>query len=178
MSSRHVSRRFVVTALGSGVALAPVLARSAVSKLGSQGTDAEAPPPAPPEADDTPSFGARLIAPLTVGMKLGGCTLNKIADVTHGALGILLSDSQGHAFSVEVCARDEASPPSPAETEKFQLYLVNEGDGSIPTVEEHGIAAMAIASAIRRNEREVDASAFLTLRQRLAYHPSEILRPA
>lgn len=178
MSSRHVSRRFVVTALGSGVALAPVIARSVVSKIRTQGADSEADAASPNASTEPGSLGAKLVAPLAVGSKIGRCTLDKIGEIKNGALGLLLTDSVGQSFAVEICARDEDSPRSPAETEKFQLYVVNEGNGSIPTVEEHGIVAMGIATIIRQNEDVVDPSAFLTLHQRLTHHPSEITRPA
>lgn len=179
MESRQVTRRFVVTALGSGVALAPVIARSAASKFGSSMV-------APHEAasdsgeapESTPSgTGERLIAPLAVGSTIRGCTLVKVGALTHGAVGLSLTDASGRPFGIEICARDASSPRSPAETDRFQLYVVNEGDGSLPTVEEHGLAAMTIASFVRNNESEERAAGFLTLQERLARHAGELIRP-
>lgn len=170
MESRQISRRFVITALGSGIALAPVMARAAVSKVSGEPASGES-------GREAIALEASLITPLTVGSKVAGCTLVKIGALAQGAIGLVLTDRSGQQFGVEICARDEGSPRSPAETAKFQLYVVNEGDGSLPTVEEHGIAAMTIASVIRKNEAAVETSSFLTLEERLARHGSEITRP-
>lgn len=176
MESRQVSRRFVVTALGSGIALAPVIARSTFTQ-----SPSATPEPLEEGSSDVskaPSLGAKLIAPLRVGSTIGGATLLNIGELEQGAIGLVMKDQAGNRFGIEICARDEASPRSPGVTEKFQLYVVNEGDGSLPTIEEHGLAAMNIAAIIRRNEESVDTTAFLTLDQRLARHASEITRPA
>lgn len=174
MESRQISRRFVVTALGSGIALAPIIARAAVSQASSPVASGDA-----PASSNEPAIAVEtaLIAPLAVGSKAAGCTLIRIGELAHGAIGLVLTDRSGRDFGVEICARDPDSPRSPAETDKFQLYVVNEGDGSLPTVEEHGLAAMAIASLIRKNEHAIEASGFLTLNERLARHASDITRP-
>ena len=168
MDSRHVSRRFVITALGSGVALAPLVARAAVSQIA---TSAAA------ESGEPASIGELLIAPLNVGSEIAGCRVEKVCGVVQGALGLVLSDREGQLFGIEVCAYDPEGPRGPATTSKFQLYIVNEGDGSVPTVEEHGLAAMHLAQVIRRNEDAIDASEFLSFRERLERFGGELIRP-
>lgn len=171
MSSRHVSRRFVVTALGSGVAIAPLVARAAASKVAKSVTSGDASQEAPPP------MGELLVAPLTVGSQVAGCQVERIGELEQGAVGFVLSDRSGQRFAIEVCARDTEAPRSPAETAKFQLYVVNEGDGSVPTIEEHGLAAMNLALVIRNNEHELDTSEFLTFRERLDRYAGDLIRP-
>lgn len=172
MDSRQVSRRFVVTALGGGVAIAPLVARAAVSKVAGPGAPAE-----PSNEEVLPTVGELLIAPLKVGSEIAGCRVEKIGEVSQGAVGLVLSDRSGQLFGIEVCARDAEAPRSPAETAKFQLYVVNEGDGSVPTIEEHGLAAMNIALVIRKNESAIDTSEFLSFRKRLDLYAGELIRP-
>lgn len=178
MESRQITRRFVVTALGGGVALAPVIAKAALSNaMSSHDSNEGGPLPDSASSQTAASAGSELLAPLMVGSTVAGCTLSAIGDVSQGALGLLLTDRSGGRFGIEICARDENSPRSPAETANFQLYVVNEGDGALPTTEEHGLAAMAIAAFIRKNEASVDGAGFLTLEQRLSRHGGEIIRP-
>jgi len=174
MDSRQVSRRFVVTALGGSVAIAPLAARAAASVASSVVSEG-----ASEDASNTkpPTIGELLVAPLKVGSEIAGCRIEKIGEVVQGSVGLVLSDSSGQSFGIEVCARDAEAPRSPAETARFQLYVVNEGDGSVPTVEEHGLAAMNIALVIRKNEGSVDASEFLSFRERLDRYAGELIRP-
>lgn len=172
MDSRHVSRRFVVTALGSGVAIAPLVARAAVSEVTTSVASEDA------SQQEPPTVGEFLVAPLKVGSQIAGCQVETIGDLVQGAVGLVLSDGSGQTFAIEVCARNAEAPRSPAETAKFQLYVVNEGDGSVPTIEEHGLAAMNLALVIRKNEREIDTSEFLTFRERLDRYAGDLIRPS
>jgi len=171
MDSRHVSRRFVVTALGSGIAVAPLVARAAVSKVAKPGDSEDASQQKPP------SVGELLVAPLKVGSQIAGCKLEQIGEFLQGAIGLILSDRSGQRFAIEICARDAESPRSPAQTAKFQLYVANEGDGSVPTIEEHGLAAMHLALVIRENESAIDTSDFLSFRERLDLYAGDLVRP-
>lgn len=178
MQSRLVTRRFMMMALGSGAALAPVIARGATSGTASRG-------PAPSGATEpptTPEWGpthtpSPLFRGLSSGSVVAGCTVLGIGDLVNGAVGIALRDRAGTRFGVEVCARDASAPRGPGETQHFSLYVVNEGDGAMPTYEEHGLAAMAIADVVRRNESGADVRDFLTLDERLARHAATIIRP-
>lgn len=95
-----------------------------------------------------------------------------------GAVRVQLEGESGVAFAVEVLARD-GSPLAarpPAATEKFALYVSNGGDGRMPTVEEQGLSAMELAQIVQRNEARVSTAGFLTQRERLDAHPTELLQ--
>ena len=95
-------------------------------------------PPAPPE--------------LVPGLKLGPCTLTRLLPVERDALPFELQDPSGHLFVVEAHRRDE-SRPGVARAGSLDLFLVNGGDGSMPTDEARGLGAMALASVLAVRER-------------------------
>lgn len=178
MQSRMVTRRFMMLALGSSAALVPAVVRAATS-----GATSRAPVPpaggAPPSAPEWAPAGepSPLFHGLSSGSIVAGSTIVGIGALVNGAVGIALHDRTGARFGVEVCARDAAAPRGPGETQHLSLYVVNEGDGAMPTNEEHGLAAMAIADVVRRNEPGADLTGFLTLDERLARHAATIIRP-
>ncbi len=148
-----ISRRGLVKVVGLGAAAAVTEARA---------TPAAAHPVTP---SSTPNA---LVHPLTHGSRFGRWTLEQVVPTDQGA-SYVLSDGSGARFQVDVCARDAdiAAPHGPAHTERFELFLANEGNGSTDTHEDHGLAAMALAEIIRSNEAVCEAS-FHTLRERLA----------
>jgi hypothetical protein len=89
-----------------------------------------------------------------------------------------LVDGSGVAFCLDLCAHDDrvVAPVPPARSQRFDIFLANQGRGADPTYEDHGLAAMALAEIVRANENGVDPKGMLTLGQRLERYPNEIVR--
>lgn len=155
----NVSRRLFVGALGGTVLAAPAFG----SALGAE------PIPA--------SVAPRLVSPLGPGARLARWTLVAIEAPAQGAIALVLSAGDDHLFRLEILARDRSplAARPPAETEHFAIFVRNGGDGWSPTIEEQGIAAMAVATLIRRNEAPGDAAGFLTHEERIARHAGALL---
>lgn len=170
MPGRTVSRRRVVGLLGGGVAFAPAIARAfSESATTSSGGLLE-------ESADR----AALLAPLCEGSKIRGWSIASIGELDQGAVTVELSGDDGHRFRLEVLARDPSpiAPRPPAQTARFAVYVRNGGDGWAPTVEEQGLAAMALGSIIEANEASVSSAGFLTHADRLAKHSASLLKTA
>jgi hypothetical protein len=159
MSDRPISRRGLVRAAGLGAAAivsAPIGSRevslSPVTKPVTNRALADA-----------------LIRPLAPGSRFGTWTLERVVMDERGP-SYLVTDERGGKFQIDVCLRDSdvSAARGPAVTERFDLFVANQGDGSTDTVEMHGLGAMALAEIIRGNEAQVDASGCHTLRERLA----------
>jgi hypothetical protein len=163
MPGRTVSRRMVVGLLGSGVVLAPAVTQA----LGSVTTDTASVHPA-----------SVLLAPLQKGERVAGFLVASISPLEEGAVTAVLRDDSGRAFKLEILARDASplAPRPPAETSRFAVYVQNGGDGWVPTVEEQGLAAMALAKIVASNEATVDAQAFLTHAERFARHRESLVK--
>ena len=161
MAKPNVSRRLFVGMLGSSVLAVPALQ----SALGFH-----SPSPAAGVAE-------ALLHPLRPGARLARWTLVSIEPFTRGGLGVILEAAPDHLFRLEILARDR-SPMAvrpPAETEHFAIFVQNGGDGWSPTIEEQGIAAMAVATLIRRNEAPRSPAGFLTHAERITHHPGALL---
>jgi hypothetical protein len=91
-----------------------------------------------------------------------------------GGIPVLLKTAAGERYQVDVLARDPEAP-GVAHTPAFDLYLCNQGDGSKASDEEHGLGAMALASAL---EAAVGAGATVprlsTLRERNRRFPGGV----
>jgi len=170
MASSGISRRVLVGLLGSGVLVAPTLARAFPGAV-QHTPDASSPPPS--------DLAARLLAPLAVGSRFGRWTVAAIEPLARGAVTVALSSDSApdHVFSIEVLARDPSplAVRPPAETRLFALFVKNGGDGYSPTHEEQGLSAMALAQVLARNEEGIDARGFLTHAARIARHREELL---
>jgi hypothetical protein len=161
MAKPNVSRRLFVGMLGSSVLAAPALRDAAAS-----------PSPAAGAAE-------QLLHPLRPGSRLARWTLVSIEPFARGALGLVLEAERDHLFRLEILARDRSpiGARPRAETEHFAIFVENGGDGWSPTIEEQGIAAMAVATLIRRNEAPRLSASFLTHSERIARHPGALLSP-
>lgn len=157
MSEDPVSRRAALKVLGVGVAGATSLK--------------SAPLAAAPSPDDLSSAepASELIAPLGAGSTLGHWRIERVLPLEHGVMSVVLCDAEDRRFQLDVCARDLASDAmrGPGETEHFQIFLANRGDGSLGTHEDHGLCAMALAEVIKTNEARVSRAGFVTLAERL-----------
>jgi hypothetical protein len=155
MSDRGVSRREALGALGLGAAavagtgLPAVAVAAPVHRSAAQG----------------------LLAPLAVGSALGRWIIDEVHPVEAGSMSLVLHDSRGgEPFQLDVCAREATpgAPEGPGVTEHFSVYVSNNGNGNLDTVENQGLAAMAVADVVRGNEAQVDRTPFRTLRQCVA----------
>jgi len=165
MGKANVSRRWFVGALGGSVLAAPLTA--AASPRGVATNDRV--------GGEVPFL--RLLTPLAPGARLARWTLVAIEAPAQGAVALVLSAGDDHRFRLEILARDRSplAARPPAETEHFAIFVRNGGDGWSPTIEEQGIAAMAVATLIRRNEAPGDAAGFLTHEERIARHAGALL---
>ena len=147
-------RRFGAAACVSAIVLPPLSAQADQAK--------------PAAKMSKTKLASELLSPLGAGDALGSWRLIELGALTDGAVSIVLQDASGTAFQLDVCARDPelGAPRGPGQTEHFEVYLANSGDGQLRTRENHGLAAMAIADVIRGNEADLDASGFATLRAR------------
>ena len=94
--------------------------------------------------------------------------------VRFGAIPIVLATDDGRRYQVDVLARDDDGPAGVATTEHFSLYVANQGDGAMPTDEEQGLGALALARELADYEaRAAELPELLTLRQRIARHEGE-----
>jgi hypothetical protein len=171
MKSAPLSRRSMLSLLGTGVVVAPSVARASTSSGAAGAIAVELPAGAA-----APSVHP-ILSPLRVGARVAGCRIESIAAPAHGAIGLHLVDTAGQAFGLEVCARDP-QVAAPGEARHHQVFVVNEGDGSQPTHEEHGLAAMTVAALVADNEGDGPAPGMLPLQERLALHGAAITRPA
>lgn len=182
MPDQPVSRRTVAIALAGGV----VGAKLASNVWGPGSSPASADPSsasaASPGADAIAEAHAlplerRLLSPLTEGSKLLAWEVVTIEPLVMGAVKVQLRGESGAAFGVEVLARD-SSPLAlapPGRTERFAVYVNNGGDGRSATAEEQGLAAMALAQIVARNEEHVATDGFMTQGERLAGHSLALL---
>lgn len=162
MNSGNISRRLAVGVLGGGVLAAPTVARAFASdEMANHSSDMVSSATNP----------AGILQPLVPGSRLGRWVVVSIEPLRDGGItvGMRREDSVDDLFHVEVLARD-TSPLAlrpPSETRHFAVFVCNEGDGWLPTVEEHGLAAMTLGAFIERKERDGDAAGFATHAQRL-----------
>ncbi len=183
---QEVSRRFVVGALGAGAALG--LTRVASAAARSSAALAASPTPAGEPAVNgaaqepgvEPSHFEGLVTPLVAGSRLGPWQVEQLVSTAVGTLSVLMVGASGARFQLDVCARDGSlgAPQSPGNTEHFQVFVANTGDGATATLEEQGLAAMALADVIRGNEQAFNRSGFLTLGARNAMDGARLHRPS
>jgi len=115
-----------------------------------------------------------LFGSLRPGSTVGRWTVAALHDVHLGGIPVVLSTADGERFQVDVVRRD-CSPGAPAgvgNTASLSVFVLNDGDGSKATHEEHGLGAMALAEALNRREAEGAAiPQLLTLAERQSRFP-------
>ncbi len=165
-----VSRRQCVGWIGATVALAPTVVAASEHRAVPEDTS---------EPSCAPVLSASaLLHPLALGSAIGSWRIEGLGQLHAGAVSVELSGVDGERFHIDVCSRDDlpGAPVPPARTDLCDLFVANEGAGSDPTKEDHGLAAMAIAEVIRSHEHRVDLSGLLTLRTRLELHGDSVVR--
>jgi hypothetical protein len=100
------------------------------------------------------------------GALFAGSVVTSVEQVSPGTLAVHLRDPAGQRFTVDLLGHDPTSP-GVARAGSVEAYLSNDGDGVLATVEEQGLAAMAIADSLADKERSgVRLPSLLTLRER------------
>lgn len=119
------------------------------------------------------------LAGLEKGSALGPWVVEHVGPLARGGRVLLLrgaSDSVagGGRFEVEVLLRDPSGPKPPGESKDFAVFVRNSGNGSTSTVEDHGLAAMTLASHLRAHEAGIDHEGWLTMRERTKQFAGEL----
>jgi hypothetical protein len=168
--SMKVTRRQAVGVVGAAFALAPSTVAFAAQGNRSLIEGSGVAPAA--------LHGDALLAPLSAGAKLGAWLIHRIGALNAGAVAVELLGRNGERFHLDICAcdREVGAAEPPARTARCDIFVANEGAGNDWTVEDHGLAAMALAELVRTNEHRVDLRGLETLRTRLRLHGDEVRR--
>jgi hypothetical protein len=96
---------------------------------------------------------AKALAGAGVGPKarFGTCEVLSLESTPDGAVSVRLADSAGQPFEVELLGYDPHTP-GVARAGSLGVYMNNRGRGTTATIEEHGLAAMALARHLARGE--------------------------
>jgi hypothetical protein len=118
-------------------------------------------------------------AGLAAGSELGPWVVEQVRPLARGGRVLLLRAGTEDRFEVEVLLRDPSGPTPPAESDHFAVFIRNSGNGSTDTVEDHGLAAMQLASYLRAHEAGIDRESlleegWLTMRERTQAFASEL----
>jgi len=83
-------------------------------------------------------------AGLRAQARFGTCEVVSLERADDGAVSVRLADTAGQRFEVELLGHDPLTP-GVARAGSLAVYMNNRGRGTTATVEEHGLAAMALA---------------------------------
>jgi hypothetical protein len=83
--------------------------------------------------------------------RFGACEVVSLESMKDGAVSVRFADSAGRPFEVELLGYDSRTP-GVARAGSLGVYLNNKGRGSTATIEEHGLAAMALARHLARRQ--------------------------
>jgi hypothetical protein len=115
---------------------------------------------------------------LREGAVFGRWSIARVHSIARGALRVDVRERDGKVFALEILARDTspivAQPP--ALTKELAIYVCNGGDGSLPTVEEQGLAAMTLAHVLETRGQGGHIEGLLTHADRLVAHGDSLLR--
>ena len=160
----RVDRRGFLTAAGVGAGV--VAAGYLGSRIAGDSRD-HAPRSLPPADGDVDA----LFAGLAHDGALGDCRIERVHGVHLGAIPVIMTCAAGSRFQVDIMRRDPDAPPGVGNTDSLSFYISNRGDGSAPTAESQGIAALTLAHALSRRQRAgVVAPRLLTMNERHQAH--------
>jgi hypothetical protein len=132
-----LGRRTFLGTVGVGV----TAAAAAVAATRTRGEGASV------EMRDAPLANAGVVP----GSRFRDCVVRSVEATADGAIGVRLADTRGQLFDLELLAHDPRTP-GVARAGSLSVYMNNRGRGSTATVEEHGLAAMALARHLARRE--------------------------
>ena len=98
-----------------------------------------------------------------------GAWLVDLTGVTEtGTVDIDFVKADHTSFRIRLCRRDHApgAPTPVAQTDKYELFLANNGQGELRTDEQEGKTAMVVASLVKKNEVGAQELPVSTIRQR------------
>lgn len=102
-----------------------------------------------------------LVAPLRAGAELAGAwRLAALGGVSAGSCVATLEHAEGRAARVHLC-RNTGRPSGVVHTARYDLVVMNGGDGAQATDEGLARALVALAAAVERNEAQVAVGAEL-----------------
>lgn len=128
-----ITRREVITWIGVGATALSVRAAAQTTA-----------PEAAPEGSGTVFEG------LAAGASLAGrWTVTRVHPEIDGAVPVFLAGQAGD-FRLNVMRRDPAGVPGVGNSTSLSVYVCNSGG---PTVEDHGLAAMALGAWLETQER-------------------------
>jgi hypothetical protein len=107
---------------------------------------------------------------LRAGTRFGRWEIATVHPVVRGALRVDVHGRDGHAFALEILARDPSPARPPAEVGELAIYVTNGGDGWLPTVEEQGLAAMGLARLLETRGQTGAIDGLLTHGERVIAH--------
>jgi hypothetical protein len=115
---------------------------------------------------------------LRPGARFGRWAVETVHPVVRGALQVDVRDREGQSFSLEIMARDAASPARPpAEAGELAIHVCNGGNGWSPTAEEQGLAAMGLAQLLELHGQTGPVAGLLKHGERVVAH-SDVLSAA
>lgn len=121
-------------------------APTSINESGPRVTDAGTP------ATITAPAPWELLRPLTVGSALGaGWQLAGLTGAVDGSCVITLQNEQGRTHRVHVCSNG-GQPQGLVYTKRFDLLVMNGGQGDLPTDESFAQAVAALAHTLAANE--------------------------
>jgi hypothetical protein len=95
--------------------------------------------------------GALAEAGVRPSARFAGCEILGVERAADGAFGVRFADRSGKPFDVDLLAFDPRTP-GVARAGSLAVYMNNHGNGATATIEEHGLAAMALARHLSRRE--------------------------
>jgi hypothetical protein len=107
-----------------------------------------------------------------IPQKLARWTVLGASAIAGGAIEVRMVGADGAPFTLQVLARDASGLTARpvAETDELAIYVANNGNGWSATNEEHGLAALTLASYLAA--QNADGRGLLSLSERLATIPA------
>ena len=95
-----------------------------------------------------------LLRPLTIGSSVaGGWRVAELSGVRNGSCVLTLQNEKGRTHRVHVC-RNDGRPQGLIHTERLDLFVMNGGQGDLPTEEGLAQAVAEVAHVLAANEEE------------------------
>jgi hypothetical protein len=161
MIQKFTRRRFILASAGLGVLSVGTYSLKNVNirpSEGSSNADAGA-----GGSHDLQTL-RELTHPVAVGSIVVGARVTKSAVDARKVAVLTLIDDNNAPFFIELFRREaDAEGRAPvATTRHYSLFLRNGGKGALPTVENQGLAVMAVADAVRKNETDAPSLQLIT----------------